>query len=46
MTLAIRASEETNEERRSVKGMAAWHIFLAHWLRSDVKSVKISETEL
>jgi hypothetical protein len=30
VTLAIRESEETNGERRSVEGILAWHIFLSH----------------
>ena len=46
MPLTSRAPEETNEERQGVKGVLAWHILLAHWLWSDVKSVKIGVTEL
>jgi len=44
--LTSRAPEETNEERQGVKGILAWHIFLAHCLWSDVKSVKIGVPEL
>ena len=43
--LAIGASEETNGKMRSVEGILVWHIFLSHWLWSDVKSVKIGVTE-
>jgi hypothetical protein len=46
LTLIRRAPEETNEERQGVKGGLAWHIFLAHWLWFDVRSVMIGVTEL
>ena len=46
VTLAIRESEETNEERRSVKKILARQIFLPHWLWSDVKFVKSCDRTL
>jgi hypothetical protein len=46
LTPSSRAPEETNEERQCVKGVLTWHIFLAHWLWSDVKSVRIGVTEV
>jgi hypothetical protein len=46
LTLSSRAPEEANEEKQCVKGVLTWHIFLAHWLWSDVKSMRIGVTEV